>query len=210
MTPDNAIYVPWCIWAVTWIAAAWWADLTVARPAFGRESLYRLINILGFVTLLGSYAVKEKDGVRMHMLVPSARLWLLPDAAGWAMVAMASLGFIFAWWARIHLGRLWSAAVTRKTDHRVVDTGPYAIVRHPIYTALLTGAIATMVIKGSIAAIAGCLLLVIGYVLKARVEERFLAEQLGRDAYESYRQRVPMLVPFADTRLAIGRRDQSS
>jgi protein-S-isoprenylcysteine O-methyltransferase Ste14 len=200
MTPDDAIYIPWSIWAVTWIAAAWWADDTVARPAFRREGLYRLVNILGFVSLLGGYAVSGRDGVRMHMLVSSARLWQPPAAAGWVMVVLAALGFAFAWWARIHLGRLWSAAVTRKTGHRVIDTGPYAIVRHPIYTALLTAAIATLAIKGTIAAAAGCLLLVVGYVLKARVEERFLSEQLGRSAYDAYRRRVPMLVPFAPMR----------
>ena len=52
-------------------------------------------------------------------------------------------GILFAWWVRIHLGRLWSGAITRKEGHRVVDSGPYGLVRHPIYTGLLAATFTT-------------------------------------------------------------------
>jgi protein-S-isoprenylcysteine O-methyltransferase Ste14 len=99
----------------------------------------------------------------------------------------------------LHLGRLWSASVTRKEDHRVVDSGPYAIVRHPIYTGLLIAAVATAVIKGTPIAFVGVVLMTIAFVIKGRLEENFLREELGREAYDAYRKRVPMLVPFAPT-----------
>lgn len=52
-------------------------------------------------------------------------------------IAVMIAGFAFCWWARIHLGRLWSMRVTKKEGHHVVDTGPYGVVRHPIYTGIL-------------------------------------------------------------------------
>jgi protein-S-isoprenylcysteine O-methyltransferase Ste14 len=121
---------------------------------------------------------------------------MAPLAVNWAMVAVAALGFVFAWWARIHLGRLWSGGITRKEGHHVVDTGPYAIVRHPIYAGIITSALATMVVLGNLHAVLGALLLIVGYWMKGRLEETFLREQLGADAYDAYRRRVPMLVPF--------------
>ncbi len=112
------------------------------------------------------------------------------------MVLLCAAGFGFAWWARIHLGQLWSAFVTRKADHRIVDTGPYGIVRHPIYTGIILAAIALAIVKGTLIAIGGALLAAFGFWVKARLEEGFLREQLGAEAYDAYRRRVPMLVPF--------------
>src|SRR3974390_1719240 len=51
------------------------------------------------------------------------RLWRLGAGLGWLLAAAAVLGLLFAWWARLHLGRLWSSSVTKKAEHRVVDTG---------------------------------------------------------------------------------------
>jgi protein-S-isoprenylcysteine O-methyltransferase Ste14 len=91
---------------------------------------------------------------------------------------------------------MWSARITRKTDHKVVDSGPYALVRHPIYTGLLLALLATAAAKGTMLGVAGFLILLIGIWVKARLEERWLTEELGADAYGNYRRRVPMLVPF--------------
>ncbi len=60
-----------------------------------------------------------------------------PPLIGWILLAVAALGIAFAWWARISLGTLWSASVTRKAEHQVIESGPYRFVRHPIYSGLL-------------------------------------------------------------------------
>ena len=109
------------------------------------------------------------------------------------------VGLVFTWWARIHLGRLWSSSVTKKADHRIVDTGPYAIVRHPIYTGVLVAIYATAAMKGAPLSLVGAIVMTWGFATKARLEERFLREQLGAQAYDSYRRRVPMLLPFGPT-----------
>ena len=119
---------------------------------------------------------------------------------GWSgayALAIATVpGFLFAWWGRVHLGALWSASIARKPGHRVVDTGPYALVRHPIYTGILWAALMTDVAAATLPALVSFAALLGGFWLKAKVEERFLGEQLGREAYHAYRDRVPMLLPF--------------
>ncbi len=196
--PQTAIYLPWDVWAVTWVIAALWTNRTIGRPSLGREVLYRLIALAGFILLLAP-AVRFRAGqlqVRPMGGVLGTQLWMAPVAVNWAMVAVATLGFVFAWWARIHLGRLWSGRITRKEGHHVVDTGPYALVRHPIYTGIITSALATMVVLGNLHAVLGAALLIVGYWIKARIEEDFLREQLGPADYDAYRARVAMLIPF--------------
>ena len=55
----------------------------------------------------------------------------------WLGLLMVVAGLAFAVWARVHLGRNWSGTVTVKENHELIRSGPYAIVRHPIYTGLL-------------------------------------------------------------------------
>jgi protein-S-isoprenylcysteine O-methyltransferase Ste14 len=109
---------------------------------------------------------------------------------------VALVGILFAWWARIHLGRLWSGRITLKQDHHVVDTGPYKLVRHPIYTGLILSILATAAAQATVTGLLGASAIVIGLWIKARAEEQLLTTELGVDAYGSYRNRVPMLIPF--------------
>ena len=194
-TPENAVYAAWGLWLVSWLVAAAWANSTVKRAGIGRETLYRVVQLAGFV---GLFAFRrgpgETDGALVSFLYRP--LWTLPDGAGWLMVGLAVAGFAFCWWARLHLGRLWSGTITRKEGHHVVDSGPYGLVRHPIYTGIFVAAIATAAIKATPLAVVGAALIILALWMKARVEEQFLAEELGREAYDSYRRRVPMLVPF--------------
>ncbi len=83
-----------------------------------------------------------------------------------------------------------------KADHRVVDTGPFAIVRHPIYTGFILAALSMAIARGTSLSFLGLALIVLGFWLKARLEERFLRAELGPDAYDAYAGRVPMLVPW--------------
>jgi hypothetical protein len=54
------------------------------------------------------------------------------ESIQWKLFGAVVPGFAFCWWARLYLGRLWSSSVTRKAEHNVVDTGPFALVRHPL------------------------------------------------------------------------------
>jgi len=177
----------WLVWWISWLAAAAWSDRPVKRPATRHQIVYRLLAAVGVVLLFGMYR---------HSLQAELILWRSPAVVAWTMVAMAFIGLLFTWWARIHLGRLWSSSVTRKADHHVVDTGPYGIVRHPIYTGIILASAATAAMRGTAVAWLGAGVMTLGWYIKARLEEEFLREQLGADAYGDYARRVPMLVPF--------------
>lgn len=187
--PTTACNALWIGWFASWWLAAFWSSRAASRVSHSDQLLYRLITTAGFILLFGVNLTRSYHG--------PLRLWSLPDGAGWVMTALCLAGFVFAWWARLHLGRLWSAFVTRKADHRIIDTGPYAIVRHPIYTGIILSALALASVKGNVYSFAGIALLILGFWIKARLEETFLREQLGAAAYDNYCHRVPMLVPFA-------------
>jgi protein-S-isoprenylcysteine O-methyltransferase Ste14 len=189
-----AIYGVWIVWILSWMAAAIWTNRTVKRPEFGWRSLYRFPEVLGFALLLGFFGRIDKAG-RLHAFEMTT-LWPVPPALAGLMVVLCVTGFAFAWWARLHLGRLWSGTVTKKEGHHVVDTGPYRIVRHPIYTGILISALATAVEQASPPALAGVLFLFLGFWIKARLEENFLRTELGAEAYDAYARRTAMLVPF--------------
>jgi protein-S-isoprenylcysteine O-methyltransferase Ste14 len=126
----------------------------------------------------------------------SAQLWHLGDALKWILVTMTVAGFSLAWWARIRLGRLWSHwGVQKKPGHHVVDTGPYRLVRHPIYSGLILAAFATAIEKGNAFALLGAAVIALAFYIKARVEERFLRAELGEEAYDAYARKTAMLAP---------------
>ena len=198
MTPEMGIYAAWTAWFISWIAAAGWASAPAKTAGWSREFTYRAVQIAGFLALFTFRGGPpgRGSGVSFFLYQP---LWMLQPEVGWLMVALAVVGFAFCWWARLHLGRLWSGTVTRKEGHHVVDTGPYGIVRHPIYTGLLLAIFAMAAIRATPLALLGSLMIAVAFVLKARLEETFLGEELGRETYDAYRRRVPMLVPFAPT-----------
>ena len=177
----------WLVWWVSWLAAAAWSDRAVKRPAARHQIIYRLLAGLGAVLLFGMY----RHDLRVEII-----LWRSPIALAWAMAAVVLAGLLFTWWARIHLGRLWSSSVTRKADHYVVDTGPYGIVRHPIYTGIILASLATAAMRGTTLAWLGACVMTTGWIIKARLEEDFLREQLGAETYGEYARLVPMLVPL--------------
>ncbi len=185
VTPEYFVRIAWLVWIVTWWAAAIWSDRAAKRPPAGSEIAYRVLAVGGAVL---EFAVTVTPNSRLL-------LWRGGGVVGWMFAGVTILGFAFTWWARFSLGRLWSASVGRKKDHRVVDTGPYAIVRHPIYTGVITALFATAVVMGTATALVGATLATIGFRIKARLEERFLRSELGPDAYDNYSRRVPMLVP---------------
>jgi protein-S-isoprenylcysteine O-methyltransferase Ste14 len=185
MSPSDLFLVCWRAWGLSWIAAARWSSAPVLRPAAWVGQLAHGLMALGIVLVV------PRTSAWLH----APRLWSIGRSGAYALALLTIPGFLFAWWARFHLGRLWSGAVTLKPGHSVVDTGPYALVRHPIYTGLLEAAFASAVATGSIAALAGFGLVTLGIWLKARLEERLLSRELRAGLYGAYRRRVPMFVP---------------
>ena len=185
----------WALWALSWGVAAIWSRRTVGRPAGVGGSAYYLPTLLGTWLLFGPVL----RSLRLAGDPIGRGYWRLAEPVGWMLCAATVASFAFAWWARLYLGSLWSGTITRKVGHRVVDTGPYRLVRHPIYTGIIAASFLLAIELGTPAAFAGAAVMTLGWWMKARAEEQFLDQELGR-AYDDYRRRTPMLVPFLGAR----------
>jgi protein-S-isoprenylcysteine O-methyltransferase Ste14 len=109
-------------------------------------------------------------------------------------LVLFGMGLLFAVWARVHLGSNWGTPMTQKQDPELVTSGPYRLVRHPIYSGILLAGVGTSVALGwRILVVFG--LSAIYFVYAATIEERFLTEQFP-DAYPPYKRSSKMLVPF--------------
>jgi protein-S-isoprenylcysteine O-methyltransferase Ste14 len=188
--PNQAFQVIWIAWVVSWIAASFWSGRTAKRASTYETWIYRTIIFAGAL-LIAPWTAP---------VLGERRIWQIGDYGAYALVAVMLVGLALTWWARIQLGRLWSSAITRKEEHRLIETGAYALVRHPIYTGIITALFATAAIEATLLALLGAVFITSGLWVKARAEERFLLSELGPDAYESYRRRAPMLIPFVPRR----------
>ena len=183
--PTEMLAFIWLAWVISWVIASFWSGRTKTHVRTRNSWIYRLPILLGAILLSpwGVGALGERP------------LYNPGNVGTYMLAAVVLLGISFTWWARIHLGRFWSNAITRKEDHSIVNSGPYRLARHPIYAGLILAILATGAAVATAASLLGALLISFGEWQKARMEERFLTTELG-EAYESYRRRVPMIVPF--------------
>ncbi len=188
--PNQILELIWIVWLVSWVGASFWSARTKARVGSAEAWMYRAPQIVGGILLVPYTAT----------MLGEPQIWHVGYGGAVVLALVMVAGLAFTWWARIYLGRLWSSAITRKEDHTVIDTGPYAVVRHPIYTGIIVALVATAAVEGRLSAVVGAALIIVSFWLKARSEERFLAAELGAEAYDAYRRRVPMLVPFLPQR----------
>ena len=186
MRPAALIGGLWLLFALSWLAAALWSSRPSGRLSVRDEVPSRIALILGGIIFF--IPARDYQG--------PFRIWYPDRILFWACIAAMLIGFAFAWWARLTMGALWSGRITLKPDHRILDTGPFGVVRHPIYTGILLAVLGTLLVKGTVLGVIGALVIALGLWMKARLEERWLSAELGTDAYEAYRRRVPMLVPF--------------
>jgi protein-S-isoprenylcysteine O-methyltransferase Ste14 len=196
IAPLAIAYALWVVFFITWnvfdrssstvATASHRSSGRVSRWGTGGrgERLYSLVIAVGLVMFVLSPVTSV-----------AGRIWVNPPVLDWAMLLVMAAGIAWCWWARLHLGRFWSANVTRKEGHRVVDTGPYGLVRHPIYTGFIVIYLAMALICATVLALVAVPVMTLGLWLKARVEEKFLIEELGTSTYGLYQTRTPMLLP---------------
>jgi protein-S-isoprenylcysteine O-methyltransferase Ste14 len=178
--------VLWASWLGYWIAAARNVKATRRRESYASR-LGQIVPIV-FAAALLALDRQELGGLGARFL---------PDtpAVYWIGLLMAGAGLGFAVWARAHLGSNWSARVTVKEDHELIRSGPYAIVRHPIYTGLLFALLGTAISFGQWRGLVAFACVTISLLLKLRTEERFMRETFP-DQYPRYRAEVSTLIPF--------------
>jgi len=122
-------------------------------------------------------------------------LWPTGLWAFWIGAAVAVIGLLFAVWARQHLGRNWSRSVTIKENHELIKTGPYALVRHPIYTGILSGFLGTAIALSQVRGFLGFVLVFLVLWRKLRMEEEWMRSQFG-ETYATYAHQTAALIPY--------------
>jgi protein-S-isoprenylcysteine O-methyltransferase Ste14 len=126
-----------------------------------------------------------------------------PALGPWGRVALDVAAVLLASWAVwlvaaavVVLGKQWSLAARVVEGHELATEGPYRIVRHPIYTAMLAMLVATGIVVGRWPALVVALtLFAVGTLVRVRIEERLLRETFGA-TYDDYARRVPAVVPI--------------
>jgi protein-S-isoprenylcysteine O-methyltransferase Ste14 len=116
------------------------------------------------------------------------------NALAIAGLCLTIAGLAFAAWARDLLGRNWSGRVIIQSGHELVTAGPYAYVRHPLYTGLLIAMFGTALISSQLGSVVGLPLALGFFMLKAQREERILEAEFGA-AYATYRAQTGGLLP---------------
>ena len=175
----------WMAWHVYWFVGA----LRVRRNERGESQGQRLRTAL--VLAAGAYLI-------FAPVVPFRPLnaRFLADARAIRALALGIVvaGLAITVWARRHLGQFWSARVSLKEGHQLIKSGPYAWVRHPIYSGIFLAMLGTALFVGEWRGLLGTAVFLVGHWLKARREEVLLAGQFGT-AYEDYCQRTGSLLP---------------
>ncbi len=185
MPPHYWITIPWIVFGAYWFIGALKTRATVRRESFVARYGVMLVEALGFTLLFnGDFNLGP---LSRHFLNHSTM-----TAATGIVLTWAGLGI--AIWARYHLGQFWSGRITLKQDHQLIRTGPYARLRHPIYTGLDLAAIGTALVLDRWRCVLGVCVIMTGFVIKAKREEALLAGQFG-DAFKEHRRHTGFLLP---------------
>src|SRR5579859_1443127 len=176
----------WIALCVLWIVSAFMAKRAARRQPWSSRLVQFGITSTGFLLIWG----------KVTRVGPLA--WtFVPDSSGvaWTGLALTCAGIGLAAWARLIIGKNWSATVTVKQSHQLVRTGPYTMVRHPIYSGILLAILGTAIAFREVRGLAGLGFVFAGFWMKLRLEERFMTEQFGED-YIRYKKEVRALIPF--------------
>jgi protein-S-isoprenylcysteine O-methyltransferase Ste14 len=178
-TVELIFSIGWAAFWLYWLVAAF--TMKRGRPAWSSELRIRVPLVIVIIILLRTGAF------RIHSVDSN------PLRAGLGLGLFVA-GLSFAIWARLHIGRNWGTPMSQKAEPELVTSGPYRLVRHPIYSGILVAGIGTAV------ALTWSLLIVVGlagvyFIYSATVEERYLAREFP-DTYPPYRRSTKMLVPF--------------
>ena len=189
MIPDNtfrwSIEAAWISFVVYWLVMAFSVKRVEKKESRSSRAAYTAI--VAVAVLLFKYDLDWTP--LLWRFVPDTRAWIL------AGVLLTYAGVALAIWARTILGGNWSSSVTVKQDHTLIRSGPYATVRHPIYSGILLAGLGTAMVIGEMHCLLGVAIGLVGFRAKSRVEEGFMIGQFGKE-YEDYRQHTRALIPF--------------
>jgi protein-S-isoprenylcysteine O-methyltransferase Ste14 len=185
ITPQQFVDASWVLFGLYWLVSAFSAKKTEKREPSAERLGHMILMAAGYILLFQS---NGNWGLLNHRFLPD-----LPWIA-WLGAVITFVGVLFAIWARWNLGRNWSAAVTIKQGHQIIRTGPYAYIRHPIYTGMLVGVVGSALTAGEYRGLLALAIILLSFYRKARKEEKFLASNFGQPFLE-HKRRTGFFLP---------------
>jgi protein-S-isoprenylcysteine O-methyltransferase Ste14 len=176
---ELVVAIGWAAFWIYWLVAAF--SMKRGHVPWSRELRIRAVTVVVAILLVRSRAFRG-SGLNTD-----------PWRAGFGLV-LFGLGLAFAIWARLHIGRNWGTPMSKKDEPELVTSGPYRLVRHPIYSGILLAGVGTAMALSWMWLIA-IVLAGFYFIYSATVEERYMTEQFP-DAYPKYKRTTKMLVPF--------------
>jgi protein-S-isoprenylcysteine O-methyltransferase Ste14 len=177
---DLVLAIVWLVFWFFWLIAAFTAKS-------GRSGGWSRLTGLRVLIFVAFYIVVRDVGLRGHSFRPG------PVMASIGLLLFL-LGLALAVWARLYIGRNWGTPMSRKEEPELVTTGPYRLIRHPIYSGLILAMIGTALATTLYGLIAVAVLSAF-FIYSATREEAYLTEQF-QDTYRDYKHSTKMLIPF--------------
>lgn len=192
MTPDRIILASWAVFLLVWLGLSFFVKRDVRGGRTARSYQVReLVLVVVIVVVAWSYrhhqAGPHLASNRLSLFAPTRPLL-------WIGAGLAAIGVAVAIWARLYIGRNWSPRPAKKEAHELVTGGPYAVVRHPIYTGIIIAALGTA-LTGTILGLIVLAFAAALFLSRVRTEEQIMLE-LFPDAYPPYQSRTKRLIPF--------------
>lgn len=186
----DPLTLAWLVWVLYWTAAALRAKPVARMESAASRAAFWAPLLVG-VVLLAMNSPHDWLGAQIASLPFAPRYY--------TGLVFTVAGLAFSIWARVHLGGNWSGSVTVKSGHELIRSGPYRLVRHPIYSGLLLAVLGTAIAEDQWRALLALAIIVLAVWRKWRVEERFMQETFGAE-YATYRREVPAIIPGWRTR----------
>jgi len=182
---NTLIVALWIVWLFIWTAAAFFVKRTRRREPLRTMLIERVLVVVGMLVL-----------IRPHWLSPVLSRRFIAEEPAIALLALVLViaGMLFAYWARVHLGRNWSGEVMVKVGHTLITSGPYRSVRHPIYSGMTLALVGTALATGAPYGFIGLALILFGFLVRVRLEEALMRETFPGE-YDDYSRHTARLIP---------------
>ncbi len=176
----------WVLTGIYWIIAAQNIKHATQKEEIGFRVFYMIFWVVPFAFTFFRI-----------LLIDWLYTRILPEKSVIEIIAfigiLFSLGFMI--WSRVVLGKNWSGRIAVKDDHQLITSGPYTIVRHPMYTGFIFAFLFSAILLGEVRGVISFVILLIGILMKLQKEERIVRNVFGTK-YDDYAKRVKKLIPF--------------
>ena len=190
---ETALTILWVAWIIYWVVGEPLYQYAKHRSKAVLNWGRTRSNILSYVLLMASFGILQISFTGQLAFLGEG---FLSDEVGVSLIGflLAVAGLAFSVWARLYLGSNWSPIATLKKDQILVTSGPYGIVRHPIYSGLIVAIIGTALAFGGYRVIISILCVFLFAWVRITEEEKLMSKQFGKE-YAEYKKKVKAIIP---------------